>query len=157
MEAQSINPFPPGSFYATTARMEAGVRMTTYKYRDIARPQFDALKDARDGFEPSHPVFRCAQIISHLSYRGPHQAVGWYANTRPADLPTWASDLGIIEGMPLRAAMSTALSGIRSELSRARTQGRDAFIDSVMVVVGELEAALDLAEGPALDNRPEVE
>lgn len=59
--------------------------------------------------------------------------------------------------MPLRAAMSTALSGIRSELSRARTQGGDAFIDSVMVVVGELEAALDLAEGPALDNRPEVE
>lgn len=114
--------------------------MGTYKYRDVARPQLDALMEARKAFPTSHPVYGCAQVISHLAYRGPDQKVEWLPRT-PVGLPQWANSIGVLEGMALPDAMRIALHSIRVELARERGMD-DAGVAAIQIVVSDLESAL---------------
>jgi len=124
--------------------------MTTF--RDVARPQLDALKSARAQVQTSHPIFRCAQVISHLAYRGPHENVGWTKGTTPS-VPAWAENLGIVEGMPIPDALAIAFSAIKQEIDRARNSVNDDALDLLETCIRDLEFACDL-EPPLRQLKP---
>lgn len=115
-------------------------------YRDVAMPQLEALMAARTAFHRSHPVYRCAQVISHLSYRGPDQRVSWHASTAVSVLE-WANFLGISNGLPLPEAMSLALEAIHLELRRARGDIEDPAIDGVEAILSDLHSLWGFKDG----------
>ncbi|MDT0202739.1 hypothetical protein [Nocardioides sp. AE5] len=115
--------------------------MSLPKYRTLAAPELEALKEVRRAFPSGHAFYRSAQLVSHLSYRGPHEVVGWYAGTAAVVLRR-AEELGVAEGMELPVAMGIALGAVHNELRDARVDFGDDLADRIARLVADLEAAM---------------
>lgn len=125
-------------------------------YRDLARSKLNTLMEMRKSLPVKHPVYRSSQLVSHLSYRGPHQDVRWLGGTTPAVIRR-AEELEIVEGMKLPVAMGIALDAIRNELQRTRGDLGDELADRFQDLVTDLKSAMETGDDPANDHELHLE
>ena len=84
-------------------------------YKDVLDDRYRALKAAIDATGASSRAHALLQLLTHLRWSRPDQAVRWHSGTTPS-VPEAAASLAIEVGSPLPDAMEAVLEALRDEL-----------------------------------------